>query len=75
MDGLNANQFQGNHMNDKPFLEDLVTLSILLFNFNNVDGNIIGELGRRGVQRDENTVRHMKYNKHICYVSKFNAAF
>ena len=40
MDGLSSNQFQGVHMNDIPTAEeDLLTLNILLFDVDIVDGN------------------------------------
>ena len=44
MDGLSADQFQGVHMNDILFEEDLLTLNILLYDLEIVDGNIISEL-------------------------------
>ena len=40
-----------------------------------MDGNIIGELARRIVQKYENTLRLLKYNNHICYVNNINAVF
>ena len=55
MDGLSPNQFQGNHMNDIPIGEDLLTLNILLYDIGIVDGNIVGELARRFVQKYEDT--------------------
>ena len=42
MDGLSPNQFQGIHMNDIPTAEDLLTLNILLYDVEIVDGNIVG---------------------------------
>ena len=56
MDGLNADQFQGIHMNDLPFVVDLPTLNIVLYDIDLVDGNIIGDLVRQSVQKYENTV-------------------
>ena len=44
MDGLSPNQFQGVHMNDIPIVEDMLTLNILLYDIDIVDGNIIGDL-------------------------------
>ena len=73
MDGLSADQFQDVHMNDIPIVEDLLTLNILLYDINIVDGNTIGELTRRSVQKYENTVRLLRYNNHICYVNHINA--
>ena len=51
MDGLSTNQFHGVHMNDIPTVEDLLTLNILLYDIDIVDGSIVGELARRSVQR------------------------
>ena len=75
MDGLSPNQLKGVHMNDIPIVEDLLALNILLYDIDIVDGNIIGELARRSVQKYDNTVRLLRYNKHICYVSNINAVF
>ena len=74
-DGLSPNQFQGVHMNDILTVEDLLTLNILLYNKDIVDGNIAGELARRRVQKYENTLRLLRYNSHICYANNINAAF
>ena len=51
MDGLAADQFRGVHINDNLFVEDLLTLNIVLYDIDIVDGNIIGELARRSLQR------------------------
>ena len=75
MDGLSPNQFQGVHMNDIPIVEDLLTLKILLFDIDIKDGNIIGEVARRSVQKYENTVRLLRYNNHTCYMNIVNAVF
>ena len=75
MDGLSPNHFQGVHMNDIPIVEDLLTLNLVLYDIDIVDGNIIEELARRNVQKYENTVRLLIYNNHICYVNNINAVF
>ena len=75
VDGLSADQFQRVYMNDIPFVEDLLTRSIVLYDINIVDSNIIGELARRSVQKYENTVRLLIYNNRICYVNNNNAVF
>ena len=46
MDGLSPNQIQAVHMNDIPSVEDLLTLNILLYDIDIVDGNLVGELAR-----------------------------
>ena len=60
MDGLSTSQFKVVHMNDIPIVEDLLTLNILLYDIDVVDGNIIGELARRSVKKYENTVRLLR---------------
>ena len=59
-DGLSSNQFRRVHMNDIPTVEDLLTLNILLYDIDIVEGNILGELPRRSVQNFENTVRLLR---------------
>ena len=75
MDGLTPNQFQGVHMNINPIVEDLLTLNILLYDIDNVDGNIIGELARQSLQKYNKTVRLLRYNNHTCYVSNIDTVF
>ena len=62
-------------MNDVLVLEDLLTLTMLLYGIHRADANIIGELTRRSVQNYENTVQLLRYNNHICNVSNINAVF
>ena len=62
-------------MNDVSFVEDLLTLNILQFDLDIVDGNIMRELARRSVQGYKTTVRLLRYNNHIRYLSNFNAVF
>ena len=75
LDGLSADQFQGVHMNNFPFVEDLLTLNIVLYDIDTVDGNKIGDFARLSVQKYENTVRLLRYKNHIRYVNNINAVF
>ena len=75
MDVLTPPQFQRVPMNDIPVVEDLLHLNIFLYGIDIVDGKILGELVRRSGHKHGNTVRLLRYNIHICYVSNINAAF
>ena len=75
MEGLSADQFQGIHMNDILFVEDLLTLNILLYDIDIVDGNIIGIVARRSMQKYGSIVRLLRCKNHICYLSNTNAVF
>ena len=62
-------------MNDIPIVEDLLLLNILLYEIAIVEENVICDLAQRSVQENENTLRLMRYNNHICYVGNINALF
>ena len=67
--------FQGVCVDDIPLVEDLIQVNIFLYGIDIVDGSFVGELARRSVQKYCNTVRLLRYNDHICYVSNINALF
>ena len=46
-----VSKFQGVHLNDIPKVEDLVQLNIFLYDLDFVDGELIGELARRSIQK------------------------
>ena len=74
-DGVSPNQFNGFQMNDIPIVEGRLTLNILLYDIDIVDGNLIGELARRSVQNYDNIVRLLRYNNLISYVGNIIAVF
>ena len=68
-------KFQGVHMTDTPKMEEMLHLNIFLFDTDFVDGELIGELCRRNIQKYEKSVKLSRYNNHICYVNNINALF
>ena len=62
-------------MTDIPKVEDLMQLNIFLYDIDFVDGELIGELCRRSIQKYEKSVKFLRYNNHICYVNNINALF
>ena len=68
-------KFQGVHMTDIPKVEDLTQLNIFLYDIDFVDGDLIGELCRRSIQKYEKSVKLLRYNNHTCYVNNINALF
>ena len=73
--GTNPAGFQGIRMNDNPIVEELVLVNIFRYDIDLVDGAIIGGLARGSVRKHDNTVRLLRYNSHICYVSDINVLF
>ena len=62
-------------MNDTPKVEDLLQLNIFLYDIDFVDGELIGDLCRRSIEKYENSVKLLRYNNHICYVNNISALF
>ena len=60
---------------DIPFIDGLLTLNILLYGIEISDGIIKGELTKRSMRKQENKVRLLRFNNHVCHVSKINPAF
>ena len=53
-------KFQGVHMTDIPKVEDLLKLNIFHYDFDFVDGELIGELCQRSNQRYEKSVKLLR---------------
>ena len=70
-----VSKFQGVHMNDIPKIEDLLQFNIFLYDIDFMDGELIGELARRSIQKYGNGVKLLRYNNHICYVNNINVLF
>ena len=68
-------KFQGVHMTDILEVEEMLQLNIFLYDIDFVDGELIGELARRSIQKFEKSVKLLRYNNHICYVNNINALF
>ena len=68
-------KFQGVHMTDIPKVEEMLQLNIFLYDIDFEDGELIGELARRSIQKFEKSVKLLRYNNHICYVNNINAFF
>ena len=61
----------------KTFLivEDLLTLNVLLYDTDTVDGKIVGEIARGNLLKYEYAVRLLGHSNHICFVSITFASF
>ena len=68
-------KFKGVHMTDIRKVEDLMQLNIFLYDIDFVDGELIGDLCGKSIQKYEKSVKLIRYNNHICYVNSINALF
>ena len=68
-------KFRGVHMTDIPEVEEMLHLNIFLYDIDSVDGELIGELYRRSIQKSEKSVKLLRHYNQICYVNNINALF
>ena len=68
-------KFQGVHMTDIPKVEEMLQLNIFLYDIDFVDWELIGELAQRSIQKFEKSVKLLRYNDQLCYVSEMNSFF
>ena len=68
-------KFQGVHMTDIPKVEEMLQLNIFLYDIDFVDGKLIVERAQRSIQKFEKSVKLLRYNNHICYLSAMNCLF
>ena len=62
-------------MNDIRKVEDKLQHNLILFDIDFLDGELIGELARRSIQKYDESVKLLRYNNHIFNVSNINAKF
>ena len=67
-----VSKIQGVHLNDILKFEDSLQLNIFLYYIDFVDGELIGEICRRSIQKYEKSIKLLRYNNHICYVNNIN---
>ena len=60
-------------MTDIPKVEGMLQLNIFLYDIDFVDRELTGELARRSIQKFEKSVKLLRSNNHICYVSDMNS--
>ena len=62
-------------MTDNSKVAEMLQLSIFLYDIDFVDGELIGELARRGVQKFEKSIKLSRYSNQNFYVSDMNSFF
>ena len=73
--GCDPESFTGVSFDQIPIIEELIKQNIFIYDFDIEDGEIIGELVRRSVERYDENIKVLRYNNHICYVNDINKFF
>ena len=73
--GCDPESFTGVSFDQIPIIEELIKQHIFIYDFDIEDGEIIGELVRRSVERYDENIKLLRYNNHICYVNDINKFF
>ena len=68
-------KFQGVSMDDILSVEDIVGISISIYDIDLIDVAMVGELARRSMKRHEKNVQLIRCNSRLCYVDKIHALF
>ena len=73
--GCDPESFTGVSFDQIPIIEELIKQNIFIYDFDIEDGELIGELVRRSVERYDENIKLLRYNNHICYVNDINKFF
>ena len=73
--GCDPENFTGVSFDQIPIIEEQIKQNIFIYDFDIEDGEIIGKLGRRSVERYDENNKLLRYNNHICYVNDINKFF
>ena len=73
--GCDPESFTGVSFDQIPTIEEQIKQNIFIYDFDIEDGEIIGELVRRSVERYDKNIKLLRYNNHICYVNDINKIF
>ena len=73
--GCDPESFTGVSFDQIPIIEELIKQNIFMYDFDNEDVEIIGDLVRRSVERYDENIKLLRYNNHISYVNDINKFF
>ena len=73
--GCDPENFTGVSFDQIPIIEEQIKQNIFIYDFDIEEGEIIGELVRRSVERYDKNIKLLRYNNHICYVNDINKFF
>ena len=73
--GCDAENFTGVSFDQIPIIEKLIKQNVFIYDFDIEDGEIIGELVRRSVERYHENLKLLRYNNQICYVNDIKKLF
>ena len=73
--GCDPEHFAGASFDQVPIIEELIKQNTFIYDLNIEDGEIIGELVRRSVERYDENIKLLRYNNQICYVNDNNKFF
>ena len=73
--GCDPKLFCGLSMYNRPIVEDVVGKSIFIYDIDIENGDFVGELARRNIGKNENTLKLLQYNNHIVYNNNIDNFF
>ena len=67
--------FRGVSVEDLPVVEEIVQRNIFIYDFDNQEGEYVGELARRSIGRFDKTVKLLRFNNHINHTNDIDSFF
>ena len=62
-------------MVDVPSVDDIVGITVFLYDIDLIDGAMVGELARRSIKNYDKNVQLIRQNCHISYLDNIHALF
>ena len=73
--GYDPKQFRSFSIDNLSIDEDVVEKNIFIYDIDIEDGDFVGELARRIIEKYGNTVELLRYNNHIIHVNNIDNFF
>ena len=73
--GCDPENLTGVSFDQIPIIEEQIKQNIFIYDIDIEDGEIIGGLVRRSVERYDENIKLLRYNNHTCYVNDINKFF
>ena len=73
--GCDPKNFRGVSIEDLPLVEGLVERNIFIYDFDIQEGDYVGELARRSIEKFKKTVKLLRFNNHIIHTIDIDSFF
>ena len=73
--GYVPKNFRGVSVENLPVVEEIVQRNIFIYDFDIQEGEFVGELARRSIERYDKTVKLLRFNNHMIHTNDIDSFF